>query len=248
MLAFPVEGVARWLLYGLLALWAALLGFGLLLGKPDAARRNRLPRPVRLLLSTTLVVAAFVWWRVGTAPTALDRYGLLMCLGMVFGLLGDLFMAGLLVAKPRNVIFGILAFGAGHGLYIAGLLSVGDVLGLDAAAVRLATLAVYWAAAVPLWMAMVRNPAKGPVLGSGTLVYSLLLTATGASATALAVQEPAFWPLAVGGLAFIASDLILGSELMRATHFPFIGDVIWVAYTVGQMLIVYSSSTALQLL
>lgn len=246
MLVFPVEGVAAWLLYGLLALWAALLGLGLVLGKPDAARRNRLPRPLRLLLSTTLVLAAVVWWCAGTASTALGPYGLLIFLGMVFGLLGDLFMAGLLVARPKNVLFGILAFGVGHGLYIAGLLSAGNVLGLDAAPIRLATLAVYWAVAVPLWIALVRNPAKGPVLGYGTLVYSLLLTAMGAVAMALAVQQPAFWPLAVGGLAFIASDLVLASELMRATFFPFIGDVIWVMYTVGQMLIVYSSSTALQ--
>lgn len=50
------------------------------------------------------------------------------------------------------------------------------------------------------------------------------------------------------GLCFIASDLILGSQIMRGSHFRSIGDVIWITYTVAQMLIVYSSSSALRLL
>ncbi len=82
----------------------------------------------------------------------------------------------------------------------------------------------------------------------GTLGYSLLLSAMGATAMALALQNGAFIPLAIGGLCFIASDLILGSQIMRGSHFRSIGDVIWITYTVAQMLIVYSSSPALRLL
>jgi hypothetical protein len=59
------------------------------------------------------------------------------------------------------------------------------------------------------------------------------------------VQNPVFVPLALGGLLFMASDLVLGSELMRRTAFPWIGDLIWTTYTVAQMLIVYSSAAAL---
>jgi hypothetical protein len=80
------------------------------------------------------------------------------------------------------------------------------------------------------------------------LGYSLLLAAMAGAAAALAVQNPAFAPLSVGGLLFMVSDLILGSELMRRTRFAFIGDVIWTTYTVAQMLIVYSSAAALAVL
>jgi hypothetical protein len=83
-------------------------------------------------------------------------------------------------------------------------------------------------------------------MNAGTLGYSLLLTAMGATAMALALQDAAFAWLAAGGLLFIASDLLLGSEIMRGTHFRSIGDVIWVTYTVAQMLIVYSASVALR--
>ena len=62
-----------------------------------------------------------------------------------------------------------------------------------------------------------------------------------------AVQDVRLLPLALGGLLFIASDMFVGSELMRGTSFRSIGDVIWITYTVAQMLIVYSTAIVLQL-
>lgn len=248
MFDFPVGGAARWLLYALLVLWAGLLAGGLLLGKPHAERRNRLPLPVRMALSMTLLTAALVWWQAGTAGTPLARYGLWIALGMASGLLGDIFMAGLIVPKPRHVIFGMLAFGAGHVFYIAAFRQAAIALGLNSGPAWLWSWVIYLAVAALLWVLLVREPARGPALNYGTLGYSLLLSAMAGAAAALALQNPAFAPLAAGGLLFIVSDLFLGSELMRRTHFPSIGDVIWTTYTVAQMLIVYSSSAALRAL
>lgn len=245
LLDFPVDGAGRWLLYGLLMLWISLLVGGLLLGKPTAGRRNRLPLPARMALSTVLLVAAIIWWQAGTAGTPLARYGLWIVLGMALGLLGDLFMAGLIVAKPRHVIFGMAAFGAGHVAYLLAFRQAAGVLGLDARPPWLVSEAIYLAATALLWLALVREPARGPALNYGTLGYSLLLAAMAGAAAALAVQNPVFVPLALGGLLFMASDLVLGSELMRRTAFPWIGDLIWTTYTVAQMLIVSSSAAAL---
>lgn len=147
---FPVNSAARWLLYALLVLWAGLLAGGLLLGKPDAAQRNRLPRPVRMALSVTLLAAALIWWQAGTAGTPLERYGLWIVVGMALGLLGDLFMAGLIVPKPRNVIFGILAFGGGHLFYITALWQAAGVLGLDSRPVWLWSVTIALAVAALL--------------------------------------------------------------------------------------------------
>jgi hypothetical protein len=248
MMDFPVDGTARWVLYGLLILWAGLLAGGLLLGKPDAARRNRLPLPVRMALSVTLLAAALVWWQAGTAGTALARFGLWIVVGMAFGLLGDVFMAGLIVPKPRHVIFGILAFGAGHVFYILAFRQAAAGLGLNSGPVWLWSWAIYLAVAALLWVLLVRQPIRGPALNYGTLGYSLLLAAMAGAGAALAIQNPAFVSLAASGLLFIVSDLVLGSELMRHTRFTSIGDVIWVTYTVAQMLIVYSSAAALYVL
>ena len=67
MLDFPIDGGSCWVLYGLLIVWAALLVFGFILGKPDPERRRRLPLGARMGMSVALVIAAFVWWRAGTA-------------------------------------------------------------------------------------------------------------------------------------------------------------------------------------
>lgn len=248
MAEFPVIGAPRLILYGLLVLWAGLLLFGLVLGTPDLYKLRRLPLGARMGMSVVLVIAAFVWWQTGTAGTALARYGLLVFLGMSCGFLGDLFMAGLIVPKPKNVIFGILSFGAGHILYIAAFAQAERVLDLAPGQAVVGVLVLYLVVGGVLWRLAVRNPARGTVMNSATFGYSLLLTAMGAMAMMLALGSGAFLPLAVGGLLFITSDLILGSQIMRGTFFRSIGDVIWVTYTVAQMLIVYSSSIALRLL
>lgn len=245
ILHFPVAGAVRWLLWGLLLLWAGLLIGGLLLGRPDAARRNRLPLPVRMASSTVLLAAALVWWRAGLAGGPLERFGLWIAVGMAFGLLGDLFMAGLIVARPKHVIFGMLAFGAGHIAYLLAFRQAAGLLGLNSGPAWLGSVALYLVVGVLLWLRFVRAPARGPVLNYGTLVYSLLLAVVAGAAAALAVQQPLFIPLALGALLFIASDLLVGSELMRRTAFPWIGDVIWLTYSAAQMLIVYSSAAAL---
>lgn len=248
MMDFPVDGAARWLLYFLLILWAGLLVGGLILGRAGPERRNRLPLPVRVALSTTLLAAALVWWLAGAAGGPLAGFSFWIVVGMAFGLLGDLFMAGLLVPKPRHVIFGILAFGAGHVFYILAFRQAATVLGLNSEPVWLWSWVIYLAAAALLWALLVREPARGRALNYGTLGYSLVLAAMAGAALALALQNPALAPLALGGVLFMVSDLILGSELMRRTYFPFIGDVIWTTYTVAQMLIVYSSAAALHAL
>jgi hypothetical protein len=240
----PDSSAAFWLLWGLLALWAALLVFGFVFGRPTPDRRNRLPLPARMGSSAVLVLAALVWWWAGTKGTSLSSYGALLLLGMALGFLGDLILAGL-IPLPRRVISGILAFGLGHVAYIAAFIQASRVLGLPLTSALPAALAVYLAMAAVLWTLLVRSPSQPPALNAGTGVYSLLLAAMAAVAMALALQDGRFLLLALGGLLFVASDLILGNQIMRGTAWPYSGDVIWVTYTVAQAAIVYASAAAL---
>ena len=57
---------------------------------------------------------------------------------------------------------------------------------------------IYLAAAALLWLLLVREPARGPVLNYGTLGYSLLLAAMAGAAAALAVQNAALRPAGHG--------------------------------------------------
>jgi hypothetical protein len=66
-------------------------------------------------------------------------------------------------------------------------------------------------------------------------------------ATGLALQQGQFTWLAIGAALFLISDLILAAQLFNDLSFPLIGDVIWLTYGPGQMLIVYSAATAVSL-
>ena len=202
-----------------------------------------------MAMSVVLAVAALVLWRTETAGTTLADYGLLVFLGMTFGLVGDLVMAKV-IPTPNRVIFGMLAFGGGHLCYIAAFLGLGRALAKQSGAPLaplVAIWAVYAAASALLWYTLIRQPARGRALNIGTLVYAVLIGAMAGSAMWLATAQPGLLPLALGGLLFIASDMFVGSELMRGTSFRSIGDVIWTTYTVAQFLIVYSTAIVLQI-
>lgn len=233
----------RWWLLALLALWAALLFGSFIFGAPSTDSSHRMALAPRLLSSLVLVIAAWSW-AAFCRNTEVQRYGLLVALGMSFGLLGDLFLSGLIPLENR-VLTGIAAFGIGHVLYISAFAGFGNRQGLDAPASRWAALALWLLIGLVAWYFMVFRGQQATVLHWAALPYALLLAATAGMATGLALQAPAFIPLAVGSALFLLSDLILAGSLFSNLSFPLIGDVIWLTYGPAQMLIVYSVGTAL---
>jgi uncharacterized membrane protein YhhN len=235
------------LLYALLTVWAALLILGFVFGRLDEERVNRIPRLNKMLSSAILVVCALVWWLAGTSGTPLATYAILLFFGMAFSFLGDLIMAQLL-PLPQHVLFGMGAFGVAHVLYISGYLRLGGVLGLQGGRARAVGLAVLLVLAVLLWWLLIRSPQTDAVLNYGSLGYALLLAAMAGLAASLALQEPRFVPLALGAVLFLISDVLLGHRLFQGGTFLMVGDLVWITYIVGQLLIVFSTATGLQLL
>jgi uncharacterized membrane protein YhhN len=226
---------SRRAVFALYGLAAALLLLGLALGRPDARRRNRIPLPARMLSSALVLVAALLLWR--DADTRSQHAARLIAGGMGCGLLGDLIMAKV-IPLPQPVAGGMLAFGVGQVAYMRAFLersrhatTPGHPLVSTIAALALALAG---------WWGLVRNPAIGKTLNYGSLFYSLLLASMSGLAVSLAVQDRRYTPAALGGGLFLASDIILASELFRKTHFPSIGDLIWLTYILGQALIVES--------
>ena len=72
----------------------------------------------------------------------------------------------------------------------------------------------------------------------------LIFFATGAAA-GLSLQRPAFWPVALGALLFLISDLILAAQLFNGLRFRLINETVWLTYGPGQMLIVFGMGLAL---
>ena len=227
----------------LLFLWAVLLFGGFFLGEGD----QRMPAWTRMASSATLVVAAFSWYAFSRGGPA-TNYALLIAIGMTFGFVGDLALAGWLPGG-RNVIGGIASFGIGHVFYIVAFLRYSSAVGLDDSR-RWIVLAVWLLVGLVGWYILVYRGAGAT--GEGVTIihwialpYALLLATTAGLATGLALADGGFIPLALGAALFLLSDLILAGEMFSGLSFPLIGDVIWLTYGPAQMLIVYSVATVL---
>jgi hypothetical protein len=232
---------------GFWVLWATTLigGTVLSLREPDS-----LPSPPRTILlfshlgSSLCLVAAGWMWFLGFSRSPAANTVALFTAGIVFGTLGDFFNAGTLqelLPLPDPVLGGIAAFALGHVCYIAGCVRVARRLNF-ASGGRFWRPIIFWQLfALVGWYLVVFRGARGEpgLLVWAALPYSLLLAGFTGLASSLALAERRLIALALGGILFLVSDLILAFEMFRGT-FPHASHAVWLTYGPAQMLIVYS--------
>ncbi len=224
-----LTNAALLVLTGLLLVWAACLFGGFAFGTFNAEGTHRLPRPLRMASSVALV--AFAWAWVALTEGQAQRLGVFFALGMTLGFIGDLFMAKLIIKSDAHVLGGMGAFGLGHVAYIIGLLDYGGV--------QWGAMLVWWGVAAVIWYAVIwRTTTTHTPQHIAALPYALLLAATAGAATGIALEVGGFVIIAVGAALFLGSDLLLALQLFNGWHFRGIGDVVWLTYGPGQMLIV----------
>jgi uncharacterized membrane protein YhhN len=193
--------------------------------------------------SLCLVAAAYLWF-LGFSRSRAATTVALFAAGMVLGALGDFFNGGALqdlVPLPDPVLGGIAAFALGHICYICGCLRVARRLGIGSRA-RFWGAVLFWQLfALVGWYFVVFRGARSapPLLVWAALPYSLLLAGMTGLASGLALEDKRFFALALGGVLFLVSDLILAfrmfhGEFANATH------AVWLTYGPAQMLIVFS--------
>ena len=194
--------------------------------------------------SAMLVLAGWSWF-VLALPQEAKSYGLFIAIGMTFGFLGDLILAGYFPGG-RNVLGGIGAFGLGHIFYITAIVRYGNTTALNNPQARWGALAVWLLLGAIGWYVVVFRGQDTSVLHWAALPYALLLASTAGFGTGLALQSSLFIGLAVGGALFLFSDLVLAGEMFSGLKFKYVGDVVWLTYGPGQMLIVYSIGSAIK--
>ncbi len=205
---------------------------------PERKTNGRLPLVARMLLSASLVVAAFVIWQSGARQATYAQW---VMFGMLASFIGDLIMARL-IPLPNRLIGGMVAFGIAHALYItayvqtiqangAMLLNSGLFLGFG----------FYAVVSIGGWWLLIRNPQKGTAINIGALVYGLWISVMASFALALATAVGgAFWLTALGGLLFVVSDFIIGVTDIRGISLKNANDWVWLTYVAGQMGIIYA--------
>ena len=171
-------------------------------------------------------------------------YATLIAIGITLGFIADLIMARLLRLSPR-VLWGMVVFGLGHIAYIAAILGYGNAHGLGAPGARFGAWLAWLVIGAVAWYFVMLRGQSPTVLHWASLPYALLLASTVGFATGLALQAPAFLPLAIGAALFLVSDLILAAHVFAGRTFRLVDDAIWLTYGPGQMLIVYSVGAAI---
>jgi hypothetical protein len=225
---------------GLIAIPALLL-IAFIFGHYNSERTRRTLKPLRLSTSFVVVLVALVIWASNTRLAGAAPW---FFFGMLFGFLGDLILADV-IPLPKRMISGIIAFGAGHVLYIIGFIAVATILGINNPIGGSLFWVVYVLASSILWVMVIHNPAKSRTLNLGSLIYAWLISVMAGTAGGLAIQDARFVPTAIGGGLFLLSDLILGNRELRDNGWFLVHDVVWVLYIAGQTLIVTTGLRAM---
>lgn len=238
-----VLGPGRWIVAALWVVWAALLWGGFAIGGSED-EQVRIPTWCRMESSVVLVLAGWVYYFMA-AGTAAAPFAASITIGMLLGLMGDL-SNGDLLPIPNPIMGGILAFALGHIAYIRGCLSLREPLAIRGTRAVLGPVLVWQIVGLVGWFLVVFSSGPMGLLHWAALPYSLLLAGTAGCATMLALANRAFVPLAIGAALFLFSDLVLAWRIFRGP-FAHGGDLVWLTYGPGQMLIVYSIGAAIRL-
>ena len=243
MLPAPWGAIGDLLLLGVIG----LLAYGFFAHGYDTLRLGRMPKRWELPQPPLLILLAAIVWLSAARGTSLETLAVLTLIGMALGFVGDLFMADVFHQK-NYVLYGMIAFGAGHAAYILGFREIAVTLGLQITASYVLALVIMWVVALLVWFFLVREPTGDQTMQRAALGYALFLASMAGYALGLALQQPAFWPLAIGGMLFLFSDSLIAARLFSGRTFAYLGDVIWTTYIVAQALIVTAVPVALTLL
>ena len=197
------------------------------------------------------------WWMSSVALTAAawintflhrrDRLGLACALivsGMTLGTLADIYGAFKVLRFTEPLAMIVPLFALGHVGYVSGLLILARRLELTARPhwmKRLAgTLVLYNLAGLGLWGTLVYPSDDLLSMHVPTAVYTIFLSCAAAVMAAVACFDRRFLAVGVGGLLFLASDGLLAVRLFQ-DNWRGLGDLCWITYGIGQMLIVYGT-------
>lgn len=236
MFAVHNAAAAAWL-FALLIIWAALLLGSVVANWTSLSKRQPGTTGLRLASSATLVLAAWSWFVVARGTSGVAQFALLLAVGMTLGLLGDLLLADVLPIK-QGFLAGMAAFALGHIAYITAIVSLTPHI-------QWAVEGVAVLVGLSGWYLVAFRGTGATLLRWVALPYALLLATTSGMAVGLALQTPAFLPLAIGAALFLISDLLVAGERFGTLRFPHIGDAVWLTYGLAQMLIVYAVNSAL---
>ena len=197
---------------------------------------------LKSVVSVQFIAVAVLGWYLSSRGIL----GIFVIIGLIFGLLGDIWLDLKYVFRDYNDQFtyaGFTSFGFGHILYIAGLLAQ-YMSGMN---LSYLVFPIILSVGLSLFNAVLEKPMKlhygkmkGIVIGYGVLLFSTVLL-SGSLALAQGWQDLSLNRFFAGGVLFALSDLVLsGTYFGVGKERPV--DIIsnYILYYGGQFLIAYS--------
>ncbi len=191
----------------------------------------RLPWPIPWSHSSfALCLAAWAHWLVRRGRPA-QLFALGIAVGMTLGFFAD-WLGGL----ARILVL----FSIAHIAYISAAWNLAGRLGLRNRNVWLVSLGTCILIGTVTWSVTAATAPGIGVYRWPSLAYTILLSATVGTMTAMTIGNCRFTPMAIGALLIFLSDSLLALQLFRGT--PWASDVaVWLLYAPGQMLIVFGA-------
>lgn len=213
----------------------AALGFGQL----NAGGTSRAIPWLQRSTSLMLAVVAWLFYLLAAASDSVAIFALWIAIGMSLSFVADLIMAEI-IRLPNRVIGGIAVFALAHLSYLAAMFYLNGAGRVAAERWMLLWAIVFVLVALVYWRLMVYTPEAPRALLVGSLIYLVVIGLMVGGAWGLATANRKLWILAGGALLFFISDAILGNQIFRRNNWPYVGDVVWISYILGQAGIVWS--------
>ena len=178
---------------------------------------------IKSVVSMLFIAVGIYGLYVSSANTSGNPIGALVVMGLVCGLLGDIWLDLKYVFPEHDLLFtyaGFASFGIGHVLYISGMLTRFYPPGGFAHVLIPFVLAIAMSAAnaaLEKPMRLDYGRMKPVVIAYGVLLFSTLLV-SGSLALSYGWQEPALNLLFAGAVLFTASDLVLSGTYFGTGH------------------------------
>ncbi|MBR0404672.1 MAG: hypothetical protein IJI68_05665 [Eggerthellaceae bacterium] len=178
---------------------------------------------IKSVVSVLFIAVGVCGLHASTTNAGGNPIGVLVVMGLVCGLLGDIWLDLKYVFPEQDLLFtyaGFAVFGIGHVLYIAGMLMRFYPPGGIAYVLAPIVLAIVMSvvnAALEKPMKLDYGRMKPVVIVYGVLLFATMLL-SGSLALSHGWQEPALNLLFAGGILFAVSDLVLSGTYFGTGH------------------------------
>ena len=178
---------------------------------------------IKSVVSTLFIAVGVCGLHASAANAGGSPIGVLVVMGLVCGLLGDIWLDLKYVFPEHDLPFtyaGFAVFGIGHVLYIAGMLArfySPDRVAFVLVPIALGIVMSVVNAALEKPMKLDYGRMKPIVIAYGVLLFATMLL-SGSLAWSYGWQEPALNLLFAGGVLFAVSDLVLSGTYFGTGH------------------------------